>query len=188
MHPRGGLCVPPQENIKSLVTHLVDQFFPRLEHVDYVETFKSLKLKYDQVRALEMLRLVSSSRLIAEGTSVNMRCWGNPHVPAFERLSKRIRMSQGRIVAGDVCNFVCHHVSPHAAGTALTPTCCPVPAVPGARRTQRPQQRREPRARGADGGATPSGRARPAEGRRGLLQRGALRSIVGPVPLGMISS
>ena len=39
-----------QENIKSLVTHLVDEFYPQLEHVDYVETFRSLKLKYDQVR------------------------------------------------------------------------------------------------------------------------------------------
>ncbi len=42
------------------MTHLVDEFYSRLEHVDYVETFKSLKLKYDQVDVLsDALRLVS---------------------------------------------------------------------------------------------------------------------------------
>ena len=38
-----------QENIKSLITHLVETFYSRLEHVDYVDTFRALKLKYDQV-------------------------------------------------------------------------------------------------------------------------------------------
>ena len=38
-----------QENIKSLVEHLVKDFYPRLQHIEYVETFKNLKLKYDQV-------------------------------------------------------------------------------------------------------------------------------------------
>ncbi len=53
-----------QENIKSLVAHLVEAFYSRLEHVDYVETFKSLKLKYDQVRvpSLEAL-LVNRARV-----------------------------------------------------------------------------------------------------------------------------
>ena len=40
-----------QENIKSLVTHLVEAFYSRLEHIDYVDTFRALKLKYDQVTA-----------------------------------------------------------------------------------------------------------------------------------------
>lgn len=38
------------ENIKSLVAHLVEKFGPQLEEVDYVDTFRALRLRYDQVR------------------------------------------------------------------------------------------------------------------------------------------
>ncbi|KAK9804713.1 hypothetical protein WJX72_001481 [[Myrmecia] bisecta] len=37
-----------RENIKSLVVHIVEVFYPRLEHVEYVDTFRSLKLRYEQ--------------------------------------------------------------------------------------------------------------------------------------------
>ena len=37
-----------QENIQSLVSYIVDNFWSTLETVDYVDTFKSLKLKHDQ--------------------------------------------------------------------------------------------------------------------------------------------
>lgn len=37
------------ENIKALVTHLVEKFGSQLEEVDYVDTFRALRLKYDQV-------------------------------------------------------------------------------------------------------------------------------------------
>ena len=38
------------ENIKALVAHLVEKFGSELEEVDYVDTFRALRLKYDQVR------------------------------------------------------------------------------------------------------------------------------------------
>ena len=38
------------ENIKALVSHLVEKFGAVLAEVDYVDTFQALRLKYDQVR------------------------------------------------------------------------------------------------------------------------------------------
>lgn len=38
------------ENIKALVSHLVEKFGAELAEVDYVDTFQALRLKYDQVR------------------------------------------------------------------------------------------------------------------------------------------
>lgn len=40
----------PQEDIKSLTTHIVDNFYKALEHIEYVQTFKGLKLRYEQER------------------------------------------------------------------------------------------------------------------------------------------
>lgn len=37
-----------KENMKPLVKHLVEGFYPRLAACDYVDTFKNLKLKYEQ--------------------------------------------------------------------------------------------------------------------------------------------
>lgn len=36
------------ENIKSLLSHIVEKFYKRLEWIEYVQTFKSLKFKYEQ--------------------------------------------------------------------------------------------------------------------------------------------
>ncbi|XP_019606051.2 serine/threonine-protein phosphatase 4 regulatory subunit 3B [Rhinolophus sinicus] len=36
------------ENIKSLVTHIVEKFYKTLEWIEYVQTFKGLKMKYEQ--------------------------------------------------------------------------------------------------------------------------------------------
>ncbi|XP_036160128.1 serine/threonine-protein phosphatase 4 regulatory subunit 3B-like [Myotis myotis] len=36
------------ENIKSLLSHVVEKFYERLEWIEYVQTFKSLKFKYEQ--------------------------------------------------------------------------------------------------------------------------------------------
>ncbi|XP_020384525.2 serine/threonine-protein phosphatase 4 regulatory subunit 3B [Rhincodon typus] len=38
------------EDIKSLTTHIVDNFYKSLEHIEYVQTFKGLKLRYEQER------------------------------------------------------------------------------------------------------------------------------------------
>ena len=37
-----------QEDIKSLCTHIVEEHIKDLETVDYVSTFKSLKLRYEE--------------------------------------------------------------------------------------------------------------------------------------------
>ncbi|EFB20153.1 hypothetical protein PANDA_016447, partial [Ailuropoda melanoleuca] len=36
------------ENIKSLVEHIVEKFYKTLESIEYVQTFKGLKIKYEQ--------------------------------------------------------------------------------------------------------------------------------------------
>ncbi|XP_025790340.1 serine/threonine-protein phosphatase 4 regulatory subunit 3B-like isoform X2 [Puma concolor] len=36
------------ENIKSLVTHIVEKFYKTLESIEYVQTFKGLKIRYDK--------------------------------------------------------------------------------------------------------------------------------------------
>ncbi|XP_016071459.1 PREDICTED: serine/threonine-protein phosphatase 4 regulatory subunit 3B-like [Miniopterus natalensis] len=36
------------ENIKSLLVHIVEKFYKTLEWIEYVQTFKGLKIKYDQ--------------------------------------------------------------------------------------------------------------------------------------------
>lgn len=38
----------PQEDIKSLIAHIVDNFYKALESIEYVQTFKGLKGRYEQ--------------------------------------------------------------------------------------------------------------------------------------------
>lgn len=40
--------VPIQEDIKSLTAHIVENFYKALESIEYVQTFKGLKTKYEQ--------------------------------------------------------------------------------------------------------------------------------------------
>lgn len=37
-----------QEDIKSLTAHIVENFYKALESIEYVQTFKGLKTKYEQ--------------------------------------------------------------------------------------------------------------------------------------------
>lgn len=39
-----------QEGLKTLVVHLIEKFSSKLECIDYVDTYRELKLKYEQVR------------------------------------------------------------------------------------------------------------------------------------------
>ena len=41
-------CIFLQEDIKSLCTHVVEHFGPTLDKITYVQTFKALRLRYDQ--------------------------------------------------------------------------------------------------------------------------------------------
>ena len=45
-----------KENIRALISHLVEQFGPQLETCDYVTTFAALKLKYEQNQVGLLLR------------------------------------------------------------------------------------------------------------------------------------
>jgi len=38
-----------QESIQILILHLVERYSSKLESIDYVDTFRALKLKYEQV-------------------------------------------------------------------------------------------------------------------------------------------
>ena len=38
-----------QESIQILISHLVERYSSKLESIDYVDTFRALKLKYEQV-------------------------------------------------------------------------------------------------------------------------------------------
>lgn len=48
-----------KENVKPLISHLIEQFGGRLASCNYVDTFRNLKLKYEQnqVRALQIVRV-----------------------------------------------------------------------------------------------------------------------------------
>lgn len=55
--PPAGSPRPPlsplhcsQEDVKSLTAHIVENYWKALEDVDYVQTFKGLKLRYEQQR------------------------------------------------------------------------------------------------------------------------------------------
>lgn len=37
-----------QEDLKSLTAHIVENFYKALESIEYVQTFKGLKTKYEQ--------------------------------------------------------------------------------------------------------------------------------------------
>ena len=43
-----GNCLTLQEDIKSLTSHIVENYYDSFEGVDYVQTFKTLKQRYEQ--------------------------------------------------------------------------------------------------------------------------------------------
>ena len=43
-----SLLWSPQENVKSLVSYVVENFWSTLENIEYVDTFKALRLKHEQ--------------------------------------------------------------------------------------------------------------------------------------------
>lgn len=44
------VCSILQEDIKSLTAHVIENYWKALEDVDYVQTFKGLKLRFEQQR------------------------------------------------------------------------------------------------------------------------------------------
>jgi protein phosphatase 4 regulatory subunit 3 len=53
------------EDIKTLIYYIIESFYTDLESLDYVKTFKELKLKYDQYKDKEKLN--DRSRISSEG-------------------------------------------------------------------------------------------------------------------------
>uniref|UniRef100_A0A8C9S4P8 Serine/threonine-protein phosphatase 4 regulatory subunit 3 n=1 Tax=Scleropages formosus TaxID=113540 RepID=A0A8C9S4P8_SCLFO len=52
------------EDIKSLIAHIVDNFYKALESIEYVQTFKGLKTRYEQEKNRQNQRLSSFCALI----------------------------------------------------------------------------------------------------------------------------
>lgn len=48
-----------QEDVKSLIAHIVDNFYKALESIEYVQTFKGLKGRYEQEKDRQSQRLRS---------------------------------------------------------------------------------------------------------------------------------
>lgn len=51
------LFFPFQEDVKSLIAHIVDNFYKALESIEYVQTFKGLKGRYEQEKDRQSQRL-----------------------------------------------------------------------------------------------------------------------------------
>lgn len=59
-----------QEDIKSLIAHIVDNFYKALESIEYVQTFKGLKGRYEQEKDRQSQRLNRSVDLDTKVKSV----------------------------------------------------------------------------------------------------------------------
>uniref|UniRef100_A0A665X2I3 Serine/threonine-protein phosphatase 4 regulatory subunit 3 n=1 Tax=Echeneis naucrates TaxID=173247 RepID=A0A665X2I3_ECHNA len=53
-----------KEDIKSLIAHIVDNFYKALESIEYVQTFKGLKGRYEQEKDRQSQRLNRSTALV----------------------------------------------------------------------------------------------------------------------------
>ena len=63
------------ENIKSLIAHIVEKFYETLESIEYVQTFKGLKIKYEQEKDRQSqirknLRSILYCKIFCESASV----------------------------------------------------------------------------------------------------------------------
>ncbi|XP_061034096.1 serine/threonine-protein phosphatase 4 regulatory subunit 3B-like [Eubalaena glacialis] len=63
------------ENIKSLVAHIVEEFYETLESIEYVQTFKGLKIEYEQEKdrqnqVWKNLYSIVHSKVFCRGASV----------------------------------------------------------------------------------------------------------------------
>ncbi|CAB1343769.1 unnamed protein product [Coregonus sp. 'balchen'] len=52
------------EDIKSLIAHIIDNYFTALESIEYVQTFKGLKGRYEQEKDRQTLRLNRDARTL----------------------------------------------------------------------------------------------------------------------------
>ena len=59
-----------RENVKSLVQHIVEEYYTQLEGVDYVDTIMGLKLKYEQSQVSRTPTIVGPSALSVLGRAL----------------------------------------------------------------------------------------------------------------------
>lgn len=65
------------EDIKSLIAHIVDNFYKALESIEYVQTFKGLKGRYDQEKDRQQSRGFSRYRRDARSFEEDKDMWMN---------------------------------------------------------------------------------------------------------------
>ncbi|XP_062320181.1 serine/threonine-protein phosphatase 4 regulatory subunit 3-A-like isoform X4 [Osmerus eperlanus] len=65
------------EDIKSLIAHIVDNFYKTLETIEYVQTFKGLKGRYEQEKDRQTQRLNSRYRRDARSLDEDEEMWFN---------------------------------------------------------------------------------------------------------------
>ncbi|XP_024916388.1 serine/threonine-protein phosphatase 4 regulatory subunit 3B isoform X1 [Cynoglossus semilaevis] len=65
------------EDIKSLIAHIVDNFYKALESIEYVQTFKGLKGRYEQEKDRQSQRLSSRYRRDARSMDEDEELWFN---------------------------------------------------------------------------------------------------------------
>lgn len=55
-----------KEDVKSLTAHIIENYWKALEDVDYVQTFKGLKLRYEQQRERQDNPKLDRSEVISD--------------------------------------------------------------------------------------------------------------------------
>ncbi|TWW78348.1 Serine/threonine-protein phosphatase 4 regulatory subunit 3 [Takifugu flavidus] len=65
------------EDIKSLIAHIVDNFYKALESIEYVQTFKGLKGRYEQEKDRQSQRISSRYRRDARSLDEDEELWFN---------------------------------------------------------------------------------------------------------------
>uniref|UniRef100_A0A674F1Q3 Serine/threonine-protein phosphatase 4 regulatory subunit 3 n=1 Tax=Salmo trutta TaxID=8032 RepID=A0A674F1Q3_SALTR len=65
------------EDIKSLIAHIIDNYYKALESIEYVQTFKGLKGRYEQEKDRQTLRLNSRYRRDARTLDEDEEMWFN---------------------------------------------------------------------------------------------------------------
>ncbi|XP_046885032.1 serine/threonine-protein phosphatase 4 regulatory subunit 3-like isoform X2 [Hypomesus transpacificus] len=65
------------EDVKSLIAHIVDNFYKTLETIEYVQTFKGLKGRYEQEKDRQTQRLNSRYRRDARSLDEDEEMWFN---------------------------------------------------------------------------------------------------------------
>uniref|UniRef100_A0A8C7L4F3 Serine/threonine-protein phosphatase 4 regulatory subunit 3 n=1 Tax=Oncorhynchus kisutch TaxID=8019 RepID=A0A8C7L4F3_ONCKI len=63
------------EDVKSLIAHIIDNYYKALESIEYVQTFKGLKGRYEQEKDRQTLRLNSRYRRDARTLDEDEEMW-----------------------------------------------------------------------------------------------------------------